>query len=365
MNAVRHRRAGFTLVELLVVIAIIGILVALLLPAVQAAREAARRIQCTNNQKQVALALHNYHDIHKKLPPRIGGNAYTLNYTPSGMVRLLPFLEQTIVFDQIRQVQTYNGVTYEPFFVPPWDRNYRPWLQTIPAFLCPSDGKSVAGDGSSLGRCSYHFSNGDYFGWWGDPTTRGPFEVWSLYPDWPNWYQGGVISFAGLSDGTSNTIAISERAIPGPGTERMIRAAVAVNQTTAVNYSGTSSPIACLATIGIGGNYLDSVATGNWGQGSYSFGWQGRNAEIATVLPPNSPSCSIYAEDWNSVMWSATSFHPGGVICAFMDGGVRFVSDSIDCGNLALPPVASGRTRYGVWGALGSKNGGETVRYEF
>ena len=235
-------KTGFTLVELLVVIAIIGILVALLLPAVQAAREAARRMQCTNNQKQLGLGLQNYHDVYKKLPPRIGGN-YVLNWSPSGIMRLLPFIEQDPLYQQISNPLTIGTTTYRAFNVSSYDMNYLPWKAKIAAFLCPSDGLSTGGTDTSLGRCSYHFSNGDYFGWWGDPTTRGPFEVWSLYPDWPTWYQGGVKELSAITDGTSNTIAITERGIPGPGTEGTIRTAVATNQSTAIS----SRPIDCLA----------------------------------------------------------------------------------------------------------------------
>ena len=234
------------------VIAIIGILVALLLPAVQAAREAARRMQCTNNMKQLGLGLQNYHDIYKKLPPRIGGSyMYNgINYTPSGIMRLLPFIEQDPLYEQISSPQTFGGTNYPAFNVPSWDTNYLPWRAKIPAFLCPSDGLSTGGTEDSIGRCSYHFSNGDYFGWWGDPTTRGPFEVWALYADWPAWYQGGVVAFRRLRTVRVIRIAITERGIPGPGTEGTIKTAVATNQSTAVNYSGTSSPIACLALKG-------------------------------------------------------------------------------------------------------------------
>jgi len=349
--------SGFTLVELLVVIAIIGILVGLLLPAVQAAREAARRMQCSNNLKQLGLALHNYESVYKKFPPRIGGNPFAINYSPSGMCRLLPFIEQTALFSQISSVQIYNGTTYPPFNVAPWDTNYVPWRASIPTFACPSDGQSK-GDNSAIGRCNYHFSNGDYAGWWGDPTTRGPFDVWVLYPGWEVWFQGGCRTFASLTDGTSNTLALSERGVPTNLTAGLIATAVATNQSVAINYSGTSSPIACLATRS-GDRYAAGIATGNWSQGSYSFGWQGRNAEISTILPPNAPSCSVFAEDWNAVMWTATSYHTGGVNTVFMDGSVRFIGNSIDTGDLSRPWVANGRSPYGAWGALGSANGGE------
>jgi len=358
MSRFFRKRGGFTLVELLVVIAIIGVLVGLLLPAVQAAREAARRMQCSNNFKQLGLALHNYHDTNNKLPPRIGGDAFALNYTPSGIIRLLPFIEQAPLYNQIASPQTFNGTAYPAFNVTPYDTNYLPWSAKISVFLCPSDGAS--GQSKTIGPCSYHFSNGDYAGWWGDPTTRGPFEEWVLYPSWSTWYTGGVKGFSSLTDGTSNTLGMSERAIPGGSTSGKIAAAVATNQTAAINYSGTSSPIACMG-LRAGSQYAAGVATANWIEGNYSFGWQGRNAEISTILPPNSPSCSVYAEDWNAVMFTATSYHTGGVNTVFMDGSVHFISNSINTGNLSLPPVASGLSPYGVWGALGSKAGGEVV----
>lgn len=352
MKRSRSRQA-FTLVELLVVIAIIGILVGLLLPAVQAAREAARRMQCSNNFKQMGLALLNYHDSYNKFPPRIGGDANGINYSPSGIMRLLPYIEQTALFNQISSPQTFNGVNYPAYNVATTDGNYAPWAAKIPSFLCPSDGES--GNSGTLGRSSYHFSNGDYAGWWGSPDTRGIFEVWALYPDWTSWHRGSPRGIASITDGTSNTIAMSERGIPGNGSRRIVTA-VATNQSNAF-----TNPSSCMALKGSGGQYADSVATADWGQGCFSFGWQGRNAEISTILPPNSPSCSLYAEDWNAVMFSATSYHTGGVGSVFFDGSVRFLSNSIDSGNLSLPQVTSGLSPYGVWGAMGSVQGNEVV----
>jgi prepilin-type N-terminal cleavage/methylation domain-containing protein/prepilin-type processing-associated H-X9-DG protein len=362
------QRRAFTLVELLVVIAIIGILIALLLPAVQAAREAARRSQCTNNLKQLGLAIHNYHDTNKKIPPRMSGplgpgtdSGPFYNPFTNALPRLLPYIEQTALYSQFTSPQTYGGTTYASWCGMPWDSNYKPWDAKIGTFLCPSDGGASNASPSQVGVSSYHCSTGDYPGWWGDPTNRGAFETGYLYYSWSTWYRG-FSGFEGITDGTSNTIAFSERGVPNSSTAGTTTTDVATNQQTAINYSGTSSPIACMGLKGGGNRYANGVATANWGPGCFSYGWAGRNAEISTVLPPNAPSCSIYNEDWNAVMWSASSYHPGGVNAAFMDGSVRFVSDTIDTGNLSLAPVASGPSPYGVWGALGSKSGGEVAQ---
>ena len=122
------RRRGFTLVELLVVIAIIGILVALLLPAVQAAREAARRMQCTNNHKQLGLAVHNYHDTYKSLPARAGGTQGPTNLDNQGWLSawivLLPFYEQAPMYEQITAGDAANGIS-------PWGTAHRQCLGSL------------------------------------------------------------------------------------------------------------------------------------------------------------------------------------------------------------------------------------------
>lgn len=354
---------AFTLVELLVVIAIIGILIALLLPAVQAAREAARRSQCTNNMKQLGLAVQQYHDINKKLIPRMAGPLYPYNTYLNGMIRLLPFVEQQAEYDLINRTETIGSVTWGPWGASPWDTRYTPWLLQITPFLCPSDPQSLIKSDAQVGRCSYHLSNGDYAGWWGDPTFRGAFKVGQLYTSWPSWYSG-TDGFEGITDGLSNTLALSERGIPDSSTAGTITTDVAVNQATAVSYPETAaSPIVCLATAGGSNRYKPGVSTANWGPGSFSYGWQGRNAEISTILPPNSPSCSIYAEDWNAVMFSATSYHPAGVNGLFLDGSVRFIPDAINTGNLSMPPMTNGPSPYGVWGAMGTRNASDVVNY--
>jgi len=138
-----HRRA-FTLVELLVVIAIIGILIALLLPAVQSAREAARRSQCSNHLKQIGLALHNYESAYGSFPFRMGGTGTgTSDLTNtnagqiSGWVPLLPFMEQAPLYEQIKA-----GAGYKPYGPYGGIYGFAPWCATIPGLLCPSDPRS-------------------------------------------------------------------------------------------------------------------------------------------------------------------------------------------------------------------------------
>jgi len=167
-----RRRYGFTLVELLVVIAIIGILIALLLPAVQAAREAARRSQCTNNLKQLALALQNYHDVARCFPPRQTGTVGN-GSRMSGFVSLLPYIELRQLFDLVASSSSsFDGATqYPPYGPVPWTPQYPPWCTNIPALACPSEAglmnpsqpsqPAAAGASGTYGRTNYAFSTGD------------------------------------------------------------------------------------------------------------------------------------------------------------------------------------------------------------
>jgi len=359
-------RLGFTLVELLVVIAIIGVLVALLLPAVQSAREAARRTSCNNKLKQSALACHNYESMFKTFPSRQmgSGGLNDVNAKPThclilaGWTALLPFMEQQALYDQVYSIQ-----------IQPFADNV--WTLAQPVFLqCPSDnGKSDPNPGRVVrGYSSYAFCSGDdYAGSQAFPDERTNATASAMSLPIKNRGVFGRHSYtriAEIQDGTSNTVALGERSRPAKIYDR---GAVAVDAT-----AGPTSyvPLSCRALYS-GNSYIPS-ATMFTTDNAPGYRWAAGNAYFAaltTILPPNSASCvfgasgSISAHLYQGV-WTASSEHPGGVQIAMADGSTRFINDNVNTGNLAavapLPDSGAG-SPYGVWGALGSMNGGDVV----
>lgn len=348
-------RLGFTLVELLVVIAIIGILIALLLPAVQAAREAARRAQCTNALKQLGLANHNYHDTYNALPYREGGTCcWVSGVSPgpnnaarlSAFVPLMPFYEQAAMYERIQAGDPAAGIN--PGGPYPWE-SWSVW-NTAPAMLsCPSDAGQSGGRTHSYAFCIGDSITGINPGYSG--KNRGIF--------------GAATRFAEISDGLSNTIMMSERLRSwtngGPRAvgSRQVQAKLGI----ANGIAGSSTqPNLCL-TVSDGKFFIEGTSVkGYWGH-CYTDG-QAERVGFNTVLPPNAPSCSATANenaDNSEGLLPPTSHHPGGVNVLMADGSVTFMSETIDTGNLGLPPVSGGRSPYGIWGALGSKSGGEVV----
>ncbi|UUO08152.1 DUF1559 domain-containing protein [Blastopirellula sp. J2-11] len=333
-------RSGFTLVELLVVIAIIGVLIALLLPAVQQAREAARRMQCTNHLKQFGLALHNYHDTFLTMPYRQGGTdaSTVVDANPprrfSAYVALLPFMEQ----DNLYQAAMTNTQYV-------WNTSFAPWQakSQVDGFLCPSD--SIIG--SEFGEINYSLSMGDCVG--SDYSVSGtdvkPLGVRGIF---------GMelhVKFRDVTDGLSNTIAMSE--FIKPPADNQIGRAVSNDST---------NPINCQARL-VNGMYTASSSLIDQNRCS-GYRWpDGRPGYCAltTILPPNSATCS---SQLNGGLYTASSRHPGGVEALFVDGSVHFISQTIDTGNLAasIPSNSSGSASpFGVWGSLGSKSGGEVA----
>jgi prepilin-type N-terminal cleavage/methylation domain-containing protein len=344
-----HVRRAFTLVELLVVIAIIGVLVALLLPAVQAAREAARRSQCSNNQKQLGIALHNYHDIYQKFPYLRGGRNSGANRCGDyhGILALLPYFEQGPRFDM--WAGDVNAVE-------PWNNTYLPWQNQIGILLCPSSNIPTNRYYPNAMQRSYHFCVGTTIVGNYNGATNGLFSFQSPGAGGAPCPTGVTAQkgFRDITDGSSNTIVVSEKALGfNPQT-------TSIYGHSAFSFTASSllaNPATCLAQATNKKYNLPLTQISTWTAGSlFAFGhphWGAFN----TVLPPNSPSCYEGADNPSnrSGIFSVTSYHPGGALVCMGDGAVRFVSETIDCGNFGTGTTPS----YGVWGALGTINGGE------
>ncbi len=347
-----NRTRAFTLVELLVVIAIIGILVALLLPAIQAAREAARRSQCANNLKQLGLALHNHHDVRGHFPALNESNGGTRHTNPqgnegrnTGLMHILPYIEQSAIYDILASPGEYGGISILPWG-PIRERSYYPpYVADIPAFVCPSNPRPPHALWGIESPRNYAVSLADsiHDNHW-RTANRGVFA------------RESQIDMRNITDGTSNTVLMAERAFGTPVNRRSIRGYFA-NNVGGLN----SQPIVCLATAR-DGEYVagqsvqsDRAVGVQWFEGYPAF------TGFNTILPPNSPSCASdrWGDRWG--VFSASSYHPGGVHVLLADGAVRFLTDSIDTGNLAASEPSSGPSPYGVWGALGSAAGGESV----
>jgi len=369
---------AFTLVELLVVIAIIGILIALLLPAVQAAREAARRMQCANNFKQVSLALHTYHDVTKAFPAFTGWGGVQSGGITSFTVPLLPYCEQTALYD---------------IWTPTTPANSSSALvlrYSITYLHCPSDGSVkklvYGGTPPTLTRTSIA-------GCLGDTIRDLTCTYISPYPGTAlNYLQemktntrgffGGQWrygSFGSLTDGSSNTVAFAERATNeslATAPSNQIKGSLAGNVTPLSTVTpGNVIPANCVAqkSPAFPSTFINSPVTyGQAGLG-YACGYYALSG-FTTVLPPNSPSCTsgTGAEYYQgTLILSASSYHTGGVNLGMSDGSVQFVSDTINARTslfagaddpfITGKETESGSSPYGVWGALGSKNGGEST----
>lgn len=329
----KTRSLGFTLVELLVVIAIIGILVALLLPAVQAAREAARRMQCGNNLKQAGLALHNYHDTYKVFPPALlnsgrcndGGAPTCANtyYSPAsgatagnirnhtGWMFLLPFFEQSALADKIDfSIPSNMSNSHASGTVGPGDTFNATFVsQRMPMLECPShpqageDSTYQAGTATQAytrrgaKRASYLFSTGVY------TDYNRPWHIFSGNIRQGAFGNNGAAKFRDITDGTANSIAIGEA---------------------------------------VGGRFKTSSHYGPWGLTGTHTSVHGRVVTCHSSQIVDTCTGNDRKENWGinspwnndaqnrSYAWVFGSLHPGGAQFAMCDGSTQFLAETMD-----------------------------------
>jgi prepilin-type N-terminal cleavage/methylation domain-containing protein/prepilin-type processing-associated H-X9-DG protein len=333
----RSRRFGFTLVELLVVIAIIGVLVALLLPAVQSAREASRRISCSNNIKQLGLALTNYHDTFLSYP--CGSMQDSPTFGPSALFFLLPYIEQNSIASMYDTGQTSGaGVSSA--------NNELAAAIRPKVFICPSEANKRPD--TVLGWSNYHSNYGSHVINPSGKRFDGPFC--------PCFDAGGAtkrraVRMAEVTDGTSNTSAIGEVCNGPPTANRIDKRTDCFEKTGSVPTDHPS-----LRSLLMGTNWQTAVTAGQPGWGQPIWRWRGypwREGSIWRtgynhLLPPNAACWRVNA-DWWQLATPPTSFHTNGVNLVFCDGSVRFANDNVD-GN--------------AFDALGSRDGGEATSTE-
>jgi prepilin-type N-terminal cleavage/methylation domain-containing protein/prepilin-type processing-associated H-X9-DG protein len=362
-RSMRSVRRGFTLIELLVVIAIIAVLIGLLLPAIQKVREAANRMKCQNNLKQIALAAHNYASALNTLPPRegfvtVGGKLYSNNATTQ--VLLMPYVEQ----DNKYNLFNLNYLTWNDTDVVTGKYtknavgqgiNLAARMQDISFFLCPTDPSSTVRGANQDNTSDLSYPEGrlNYMGSVGTTSTldstsglRGIFAG--------NSSQG--VNFGAISDGTSNTALFAEvmrTTDTWPHTSgQRTNTCIILDSSVA---QGPDTDARAIPSCATGSPWTSTISYTGLEFDRYLYGMSTYNH----TLPPNwiknklsgtqaATTGRYNCGDTNIVHFhvAASSYHTGGVNVAFADGSVHFISDSVD---------------FAVWQALGSMAGGEVV----
>ncbi len=386
------------------VIAIIGVLIALLLPAVQAAREAARRMQCSNNFKQFGLALQSYHDVHNSLPAvnavvivvNEGTTAKQAKPMFSAQFHVFPFNENGARYDAV----VNSNFTMQTNGVFGGTINGTDAANTHPArlaiegrvtsYLCPSDPSVSAASLSErdLARCNIMTCRGDFLTHNGQfspnnnilnsNAARAPFmmtidgaEEAILGVGWADRCKNFWKGLEAITDGTSNTMAASEGVTQSENQSRSIFGAVIWGG--AINGGTTAAaPDICLVLAQDATSYVTTNAIApNMLRGNAFADGRITRTGFCAILPPNSPSCvngggaSAGTLAWEKMGFlSATGFHTGGVNILRFDGSVAFVSETIDAGSAAEEQdYDGGPSPYGVWGGMATIAQGESAQF--
>lgn len=382
-----HPKA-FTLIELLVVILVIGIGVAMFLPATRSAREAARRMSCSNNIRQVGLACLNYEAAHRRLPAGWCGPAQLVDgrvqstYNAeedsanklvaigrwSAYVAIAGHMEASTISRDIEIVYT-NPATKKSYPSPmaPWNMDeggFRPWRTELANSRCASDPGTMDKNATKFpyggGRVNYGFCYGDT----GVGATNGKHENANS-----GMFQGRYCRrLRDATDGLANTLLLAEIATSNSNQLERGMGKIRIQGGVRTEMPGLSqSPIACRNTA-IADKYTEAHASQvehwrgmRWADGAIAY------TGFNTILPPNSASCSESARENDWGYFTASGYHGSGVNVFFADASVRYIPNMIDCGNLEKPAPTGGvqaegnpPSTFGVWGAMGTRNSADT-----